>query len=214
MRCPLLWPRNAGEDPYCHAILRRQRAFVESTREERGLANLEAVTVEVGDFDPRRRFDRVVSVEMFEHVRNHGELLRRVAGWLRPEGKLFVHVFCHREHIYAFEPDGSGEWMARRFFSGGMMPSWDYLVRYQEHLKLVDRWQVNGCHYARTLRAWLNNLDHNRESVMPILDGAYGGENARLWLAYWRLFFMVCEETFALGAGREYFVAHYLFSPR
>jgi len=103
--------------------------------------------------------------------------------------------------------------MARRFFSGGIMPSWDYLARCQEHLELVDRWQVDGSHYARTLRAWLDNLDHNREAVLPILEGVYGRERARLWLAHWRLFFMVCEETFALGSGREYFVAHYLFKP-
>ena len=192
---------------------REQRAFIESTREERGLANIEVVTASVANFDPQRRFDRVVSVEMFEHARNHRELLRRVAGWLQPEGKLFVHVFCHRDHLYAFEPDGPGGWMARRFFSGGIMPSWDYLARCQEHLELVDRWQVDGSHYARTLRAWLDNLDHNREAVLPILEGVYGRERARLWLAHWRLFFMVCEETFALGSGREYFVAHYLFKP-
>jgi cyclopropane-fatty-acyl-phospholipid synthase len=109
---------------------REQRALIENMQEERGLANLEVVTAEVGGFDPHRRFDRVVSVEMFEHVRNHGELLRRVAGWLRPEGKLLFHVFCHREHLYAFESNGPGGWMALHFFSGGVMPSWDYPVRY------------------------------------------------------------------------------------
>jgi len=188
-----------------------QRGFIESLRDERGLSNLEVVTAEVGGFEPPRLFDRVVSVEMLEHVRNHREVLRRVSGWLKPEGRLFVHVFCHRRHLYPFEPDGPGGWMAGHFFSGGVMPSWDYLPRYQEDLVLLNRWEVNGGHYARTLRAWLDDLDRSRDAVMPILRATYGPGRARLWLAYWRVFFMACEETFALAEGGEYFVAHYLF---
>lgn len=191
-----------------------QRRFIECLRDERGLTNLEVLTAEVGTFEPPRRFDRVVSIEMFEHVRNHAELLRRVAGWLRPEGRLFVHVFCHRRLLYLFEPDGPGGWMARHFFSGGIMPSWDYLPRYQSDLALLERWEVNGRHYARTLRTWLDNLDRRRSAVMPVLDATYGAGQARLWLAYWRIFFMACEETFALNGGEDYFVAHYLFSRR
>jgi cyclopropane-fatty-acyl-phospholipid synthase len=189
---------------------REQRGFIEGLRDLRGLVNLEVLTAEVGDFDPPRPFDRVVSVEMFEHVRNHGEL----SGWLKPEGKLFVHVFCHRRHLYVFEPDGPGGWMARHFFSGGMMPSWDYLPRYQKDLGLVDRWEIDGRHYARTLRSWLHNLDRRRDSLMPLMEATYGPGQARLWLAYWRVFFMSCEETFALASGSEYFVGHYLFSAR
>lgn len=188
-----------------------QRRFIEMLRDHRRLWNLEVVTAEVGDFEPPRRFDRVVSVEMLEHVRNHRELLKRVSGWLKPEGKLFVHVFCHRRHLYLFEPDGPGGWMARHFFLGGVMPSWDHLTRYQDHLRLLTRWEVSGEHYARTLRAWLENLDRGRDAVMPILRATYGSERARLWFAYWRVFFMACEETFALDGGDEYFVAHYLF---
>ncbi len=138
--------------------------------------------------------------------------MERVAGWLRPEGRLFVHVFCHRRHLYAFEPDAGGGWMTRHFFSGGMMPSWDYLARYQDDLNLLDRWEVNGRHYALTLRAWLENLDRRRKEVMPLLEATYGRDRARLWFAYWRIFFMACEQTFALDSGRAYFVAHYLFS--
>ena len=191
-----------------------QRRFIEKLREERGLSNLEVVTAEVGEFAPQRRFDRVLSIEMFEHVRNHRALLERVAGWLKPEGKLFVHVFCHRRHLYAFEPDAGGGWMSQHFFSGGMMPSWDYLTTYQGDLALVDRWEVNGRHYALTLLAWLENLDRRRKEVMPLLDITYGHDRARLWFAYWRIFFMACEQTFALDSGRAYFVAHYLFSKR
>lgn len=189
-----------------------QRRFIEYLRQERGLGNLQVITADVGHFEPGEHFDRVVSVEMLEHVRNHRLLLERVADWLNPEGRLFVHVFCHRRHLYAFEPGATGGWMARHFFSGGIMPSWDYLTRYQTGLPLADRWEVDGREYARTLRAWLQNLDRRRDEVMPILESVYGRELSRLWLQYWRIFFMACEETFALDEGRSYFVGHYLFS--
>jgi cyclopropane-fatty-acyl-phospholipid synthase len=191
---------------------RSQRAFIETRRDERGLANLEVVTAEVGVFEPGRRFDRIVSVEMLEHVRNHRVLMERIAGWLKPQGRLFVHVFCHRRHLYAFDGGTEGGWMTRHFFSGGIMPSWNYLTRYQDHLTLVERWEVNGLHYAKTLRAWLETLDREREKVMPLLQDTYGPQQARLWLAYWRIFFMACEETFALNGGSSYFVGHYFFS--
>ncbi|MBN1321622.1 MAG: class I SAM-dependent methyltransferase [Thermoleophilia bacterium] len=211
-----LWA--AERFPRCRILAvsnsREQRNYIQQACAVRGLANVEVVTQEVGAFEPGRTFDRVVSVEMFEHARNHGLLLRRVAGWLKPEGKLFVHVFCHRRHLYAFERDGMGGWMEERFFSGGIMPSWDYLTRYQDELVLAARWEVDGTHYARTLRAWLENLDHRREAVTPLLESTYGRGKARLWLAYWRVFFIACEETFALGSGREYFVGHYLFCGR
>lgn len=189
-----------------------QRRFIEKRRDERGLANLEVRTAEVSSFEPGRRFDRIVSVEMLEHVRNHGPLMERMAGWLTPQGRLFVHVFCHRRHLYAFEPHGAGGWMAEHFFSGGIMPSWDYLTDRTDHLDLVERWEVDGRHYAKTLRAWLDNLDRARAGAMPLLEATYGSDRARLWLAYWRIFFMACEETFALDGGRSYFVGHYLFS--
>jgi len=211
-----LWA--AERFPRCRILAvsnsREQRKYIEQVCTARGLTNVEVLTKEVGAFEPGRTFDRVVSVEMFEHARNHGLLLRRISGWLKPEGKLFVHVFCHRRHLYAFEPGGTGGWMAERFFSGGIMPSWDYLTRYQDDLRLDGRWEVEGTHYALTLRAWLENLDRRREAVMPLLDSTYGREKARLWLAYWRVFFIACEETFALGSRRDYFVGHYLFSRR
>jgi cyclopropane-fatty-acyl-phospholipid synthase len=190
---------------------RVQKEFIEARAARSGLANIEVVTAEVGQFEPRERFDRVVSVEMLEHVRNHKVLMERLATWLRPEGRLFVHVFCHRRHLYAFDPDDGG-WMSRHFFSGGVMPSWDYLTRYQDGLSLLDRWKVDGRHYAATLRTWLESLDRHRDRVMPLLEATYGRDRARLWLARWRIFFMACEETFALDSGQAYFVGHYLFS--
>lgn len=189
-----------------------QRAFIEGRRDQKGLENLEVQTADVSVFEPSRRFDRVVSVEMLEHVRNHRVLMERIAGWLEPEGRLFIHVFCHSRHLYAFEPRSTGSWMSRYFFSGGMMPSWDYLAGYQSHLTLTDRWSLNGLHYARTLRAWLENLDSHEEEVMDLLKVHYGPSRASLWFARWRIFFMACEQTFALDSGRAYLVGHYLFS--
>ncbi|MFH0914897.1 MAG: nitrous oxide-stimulated promoter family protein [bacterium] len=206
--------RHPGSKVVAMSNSREQGAFIRRLCDDRGLANVEVRTAEVGHFDPGRRFDRIVSVEMFEHARNHRELLRRISGWLHPDGRLFAHVFCHRDAIYEFDPDGVGGWMARHFFSGGTMPSWDYLARYEEHLTLLDRWQVDGDHYARTLRAWLENLDRNRHLVMPILREVYGSDRARLWMANWRVFFMASEEMFALDEGRQYLVGHYLFAPR
>jgi cyclopropane-fatty-acyl-phospholipid synthase len=191
-----------------------QRRCIESARQKRGLCNLEVVTAEVGAFEPQERFDRVVSVEMFEHVRNHRLLMQRAADWLRPGGRLFVHVFCHRQHLYAFEPGSNAGWMARHFFSGGIMPSWDYLTRYQDQVVLLDRWQVDGRHYSRTLRAWMDNLDRHRDRVMPVLESVYGRKRSRLSFRYWRIFFMACDETFALDSGQAYFVGHYLFAER
>ncbi len=193
---------------------REQGSFIRQRCRERGIGNVEVITAEVGRLAPDRRFDRVVSVEMFEHLRNHGELLRRIAEWLQPDGRLFVHVFCHRRQVYEFDPKGTGGWMARHFFAGGMMPSWDYLTSYQDDLALVERWQVGGEHYARTLRAWLENLDRRRELVLAVLERTYGVDQAWLRFAHWRLFFMACEETFALASGTEHFVSHYLFAPR
>lgn len=193
---------------------REQRGFIRKVCAERGLDNVEVATAEIGDYCPPRAFDRVISVEMLEHVRNHRTLLGRIAGWLKPQGRLFVHVFCHRRHLYVFEPGNTGGWMAQRFFSGGIMPSWDHLPRYQDELALTDRWEVEGTHYARTLQAWRQNLDRRRDVVMPFLQATYGRDTARLWLAYWRVFFMACEETFARHSGTEYFVGHYLFSCR
>jgi cyclopropane-fatty-acyl-phospholipid synthase len=191
-----------------------QGSFIKAHAQRRGLANVSVSTAEVGSFEPRHRFDRIVSIEMLEHVRNHKALFARTAQWLKPEGTLFVHVFCHRRYLYTFETDGVGGWMAEHFFSGGLMPSYDYLAHYQDHLKLDKRWRVGGLHYARTLRTWLDRLDEQRDAVWPLLEATYGIEAARLWFAYWRAFFVACEETFALGGGREYFVGHYLFRRR
>lgn len=188
-----------------------QRAFIEARARERGLDNVRVMTADINDFDIDARFDRVVSLEMFEHMRNWGELTRRVGRWLRPGGCLFIHIFCHRDFPYFFETDGDKDWMARHFFTGGLMPSDELPARFQAHFDLDRRWRVNGRHYARTCRAWLENLDVARDRLMPILVETYGQADAGIWFNRWRLFFMACEEFFGFRQGEEWWVSHYLF---
>jgi len=191
-----------------------QREWIAGRAARRGLRNLEVRTADVNDFDPEERFDRVVSVEMFEHVRNHDLLLARIAGWLRPGGRLFVHHFCHREAAYPYEDRGDGDWMARHFFSGGLMPSEDWLLHFPAHLGVERRWTVSGRHYRETCEAWLRNLDTRRGTVAPALERTYGSEGVELWRRRWRLFFLACAELFGFRGGEEWRVAHLRLAPR
>lgn len=190
-----------------------QRETIEELARERGLDNVTVVTADINQFRPDQRFDRIVSVEMFEHVRNHTMLLERIAQWLRPDGRLFVHVFCHREHSYTYEDRGDADWMARHFFSGGMMPSFDYLPELSSPLKPVERWNVNGMHYARTCRDWLARLDAQRDEIEALFAHDMSPAAAAIQVQRWRMFFMACEELFAWKGGDEWHVGHYLFEP-
>lgn len=190
---------------------RSQKDFIDARASQMGLKNLRVLTADMNDFDIDSRFDRLVSVEMFEHMRNWRALLERVHGWLKPEGRFLMHVFCHRSTPYFFEEQGPTDWMGRHFFSGGMMPSDDLPLRFQEHLRLLRRWRWDGRHYERTLNAWLETMDGRRVQVMPILAGAYGAEQAQLWWQRWRIFFMACAELFGYDQGQQWWVGHYLF---
>jgi cyclopropane-fatty-acyl-phospholipid synthase len=185
---------------------RSQATYIESKR----LPNLQVVTADVNAFRPERTFDRIVSIEMLEHVRNHPALFARIAEWLEPEGRCFAHVFCHRRFTYPFERDGDRDWMARHFFTGGLMPSAALFGEYDDDLSIEEQWSMDGTHYQRTAAAWRANLERRRREVMPILETAYGGA-ARRWYHRWRLFFLACEELFGFAGGEEWFVAHYLF---
>jgi len=185
-----------------------QREFILARGSERGLRNLEVRTADVNDFIPERRFDRIVSVEMFEHLRNHALLLTRIASWLEPGGRLFVHHFAHRERAYAYEDRGRDDWMARHFFSGGTMPCDDLLARLQGELRVEAQWRVSGLHYHRTCEAWLARLDAHRHTLLPVLAGVYGRADAALWLRRWRLFFLACSELFRFRDGDEWWVTH------
>mgnify|MGYP006189180337 CR=1 FL=1 len=190
-----------------------QREFIEARCRERGLGNVEIITCDVNRLElPAAGFDRCVSVEMFEHMRNYATLLGRIGGWLRAEGKLFVHIFCHRSLMYPFETEGEDNWMGRYFFTGGLMPSADTLLHFQDDLSIEQRWLLSGRHYERTANQWLENQDRNRDEVMAVLTEAYGAAEAARWHQRWRMFWMACAELFGYSGGNEWGVAHYRFS--
>jgi cyclopropane-fatty-acyl-phospholipid synthase len=190
---------------------RPQREFIEERCREWGLGNVMIVTADMNHFMTDLGFDRILSVEMFEHMRNYELLLRRIASWMKPEARLFVHLFCHREYAYAFETEGTDNWMGRYFFTGGIMPSYDLLPCFQDEVAIEDRWQLSGKHYQRTAEQWLGNMDRRRSQIMPVLEAAYGKKDAALWFQRWRIFFMACAELWGFRGGEEWLVAHYLF---
>ena len=191
---------------------RTQKEYIDAEAKKRGLTNLRIVTADINGFDIEPgRFDRVVSVEMFEHLKNYQRLFANIARWLKPGGLLFTHIFTHSRFSYHFFAQGPTDWMSRHFFTGGQMPAHDLLPQFQDDLKLVSEWKVNGTHYQKTAEHWLQNMDAHRAEIMPLFAQPYGPEQATKWWAYWRVFYMSCAELWGFRGGEEWLVSHYLF---
>jgi len=190
-----------------------QREHIEAEATRRGLMNVEVLTRDINEFDTLHRFDRIVSIEMFEHLRNWREAFANVARWLAPRGRFFLHVFAHRGAPYPFVERDASDWMSRHFFSGGQMPSDDLALRFQDDLRLLSRWRWDGTHYQRTAEAWLANMDRRQAELMPLFASVYGAD-AGVWWMRWRLFFMSVAELFGHAGGQQWWVSHYLFERR
>ena len=188
-----------------------QRNFIQQKNDKLNLQNIKVFTADMNDFSTDEKFDRVISIEMFEHMRNYDELLKRIDGWLKQNGKLFVHIFSHKEVAYPFEDKGDGDWMAREFFSGGQMPSHRLLMSFPDRMKIEKDWRVSGTHYEKTSLAWLRKMDTNKIEVLELFKTTYGEKDASEWFQRWRIFFMSCEGLFGYNNGIEWGVSHYRF---
>ena len=189
-----------------------QREYILSAADRRKITNISIITVDMNNFETSQTYDRIVSIEMFEHMRNWEILFTKVSGWLKDSGKFFMHIFSHRTFAYPYEDKGSSDWMARYFFSGGMMPSDDLPLYFQKHLLLDDHWTLSGIHYQKTAQCWLENLDRNKIVAVKLLEKIYGKNDGVRWYVRWRLFFMACEEMFGFDRGKEWGVSHYRFT--
>lgn len=188
-----------------------QRVFIEDRCKQKKLSNVQVVTCDINLLESPGQFDRVVSVEMFEHMRNYEKLMEKVASFLKPEGLLFVHIFCHKDFAYPYETNGASNWMGKYFFTGGIMPSRDLLSRFPNHMKVKSQTMYSGLHYSKTAEAWAQNVDINKTLVLRALADCYGKENAALWFQRWKVFFLACAELFGYKQGTEWLVTHMLF---
>lgn len=191
---------------------RTQKEHIDTEARKRGLDNLRVITADINEFDiTPGQFDRVVSVEMFEHLKNYEKLFRHIARWLKPGGLLFTHIFTHHRLSYHFVPRDASDWMSRYFFTGGQMPAHDLLPQFQNDLTLVTDWKINGRHYQQTAEHWLQNMDRHKEEIIPLFRDTYGPDQALKWWCYWRVFYMACAELWGYRNGEEWLVSHYLF---
>lgn len=191
-----------------------QKIYIDEQAQKRGLKNITVITININDFVLDKTFDRVVSVEMFEHMRNYQKLMHKVASLLKPLGKLFVHIFTHKEYAYKFEVKDETDWMSKYFFTGGIMPSDNLLLYFNEQLSIEKHWHLSGTHYSKTSEAWLKNMDKHKIEIIPLFEKTYGKENATKWWVYWRIFYMACAELWNYNNGEEWLVSHFLFTKK
>jgi cyclopropane-fatty-acyl-phospholipid synthase len=190
---------------------RTQKMYIDEQALQRGITNLTVITADMNTFSIDEQFDRVVSVEMFEHMRNYRLLMKKIASCLKPDGKMFIHIFTHKEYAYLFEVKDDTDWMSKYFFTGGIMPSDDLLFYFNDDLAVEKHWHVNGAHYGKTSEAWLKNMDNHKAAIMPLFEETYGKDQALKWWVYWRIFYMACAELWNYNQGNEWIVSHYLF---
>jgi cyclopropane-fatty-acyl-phospholipid synthase len=193
---------------------RTQKEYIDSVCKQKGFTNVQIITQDMNDFTIDKKFDRLMSVEMLEHMKNYEKLFERFSTFMKPDALFFVHIFTHTKYAYHFEVKDESDWMSKYFFTGGMMPSDNLLLYFQKHISIVDHWVVNGSHYNRTSEAWLSNMDKHKKEILPIFENTYGKENATKWWVYWRIFFMACAELWGYNSGEEWIVSHYLFQRR
>jgi len=190
---------------------RTQKVYIDEQAKARGINNLTVITADMNTFAIDEQFDRVVSVEMFEHMRNYQLLMKKIAACLKPDGRVFIHIFTHKEYAYLFEVKDDTDWMSKYFFTGGIMPSDDLLFYFNDDLAVEKHWHVNGSHYGKTSEAWLKNMDRHKAEIMPLFEETYGKNQALKWWVYWRIFYMACAELWNYNKGNEWIVSHYLF---
>ncbi len=192
---------------------RTQKIYIDEQAVKRGIKNLSVITADMNVFTIDKTFDRIVSVEMFEHMRNYQKLMHKVASFLKPGGKLFVHIFTHKEYAYKFEVKDESDWMSKYFFTGGIMPCDSLLLYFNDDMSIEKHWHVSGMHYSKTSEAWLQNMDSHKNEIMPLFKETYG-KGALKWWVYWRVFFMACAELWKYNKGEEWIVSHYLFNKK
>lgn len=190
-----------------------QKDYIQQKIIDLNIKNLKVITADINSFQPTEKYDRIISIEMFEHLRNYQELFHRIHSWLNPKGKIFIHIFTHNKYTYKFDVMDDSDWMAKYFFTGGMMPGKEFLFKFSNNFHTHEQWEINGSHYSKTLEAWLQHMDENIELIKPIFKKSYGKEYSK-FIAYWRIFFMACSETFAMHEGKEWFVSQYLFEKK
>lgn len=191
-----------------------QKDFIEEQCSETGLCNVVIFANDISEFEIENTFDRVISIEMFEHMKNYESLLKKISRWMKPDGLLFVHHFCHKVFAFHFEDVNEDDWLARYFFAGGTMPSSNLLLYFQDDVAVVDHWLVNGKHYAQTSEEWLKKMDKTLTSIIPIFNDTYGESSTQKWIAYWRTFFMAVAVLFGYNDGEEWMVSHLLFKKK